>query len=183
MENSFLSVSDIIEICGIAASLITGIVAIIISVKTLKQNSKIIEESTRPYITLYFQTTIVRTPKSYFVIKNFGKTGATISSITCDYDLKKCSVAPGATLFSHIENTFLAPHQSIPYSVDIRNIVDENISLTFNIKYFTMNKKYSEVVVMNPLAFDDSPRIRDASTGQELMAISHTLQGIEEKML
>ena len=92
MASSFLTISDIIEICGIAVSLITGIVAIIISVKTLKQNSKMIEESTRPYITIYFQTTTVRTPRAYFVIKNFGNTGATISSITCDYDLKKCSV-------------------------------------------------------------------------------------------
>lgn len=55
--------------------------------------------------------------------------------------------------------------------------------LVFKIKYFTMNKKYSEVVVMNPLAFNDFPSVRDSSTDQELMAISHTLQGIEEKML
>ena len=140
MASSFLTISDIIEICGIAASLITGIVAIIISIKTLKQNSKMIEESTRPYITIYFQTTTVRTPRAYFVIKNFGNTGATISSITCDYDLKKCSLDSRATLFTHISNTFLAPQQSIPCRVDIGNIVDENISLTFKIKYFTMNK-------------------------------------------
>ena len=183
MASSFLTISDIIEICGIAASLITGIVAIIISIKTLKQNSKMIEESTRPYITIYFQTTTVRTPRAYFVIKNFGNTGATISSITCDYDLKKCSLDSRATLFTHISNTFLAPQQSIPCRVDIGNIVDENISLTFKIKYFTMNKKYSEVFVMNPLAFNDFPSVRDSSTDQELMAISHTLQGIEEKML
>ena len=135
MESSFLSVSNIIEICGIAASLITGIVAIIISVKTLKQNSKMIEESTRPYITIYFQTTTVRTQRPYFVIKNFGNTGATISSITCDYDLKKCSVDSCATLFSHIANTFLAPQQSIPCSVNIKNIIDEENFLTFKIEY------------------------------------------------
>ena len=34
-----LTVSDVIEIVGIIASLITSIVAIAISVKTLKQNS------------------------------------------------------------------------------------------------------------------------------------------------
>ena len=94
-----------------------------------------IEESKRTYITFYFQTTNVITPRAFFVIKYFWNTGSTISSITCDYDLKKCSLDSRATLFTHIANTFLAPQQSIPCRVDIGNIVDENISLTFKIKF------------------------------------------------
>ena len=52
-----LTVSDVIEIVGIIASLITSIVAIAISVKTLKQNSRMIEDSTRPYVSVYIGNT------------------------------------------------------------------------------------------------------------------------------
>lgn len=43
-----LSTSDIIQLLGIIASLATSIIAIIISVVSLKQNSKMIADSTRP---------------------------------------------------------------------------------------------------------------------------------------
>ena len=45
--------SDIIEIIGIIASTTVSIVAIVISLITLKQNNKMIEESTRPVISIY----------------------------------------------------------------------------------------------------------------------------------
>ena len=55
-----LALSDIIEIVGIIVSAIVSIVAIVISVKTLKQtqitneqNNRMLEESTRPYVTIY----------------------------------------------------------------------------------------------------------------------------------
>lgn len=39
----FLTPSDVIQLIGILASLITSVIAIIISVLTLKQNSKMID--------------------------------------------------------------------------------------------------------------------------------------------
>lgn len=48
-----LSASDIIQIVGIIVSLITSIIAICISVKTLKQNSYVLQESTRGNICIY----------------------------------------------------------------------------------------------------------------------------------
>ena len=67
--------SDIIEIAGIIASTITSIIAIAISVKTLRQNNKMLEESTRPNIQIYsiYSDTIV-----YIMIKNFGQSSCTI---------------------------------------------------------------------------------------------------------
>lgn len=49
-----MTTTDIIEIIGIIASTTVSIVAIVISVMTLKQNSKMIEESTRPYVVFSF---------------------------------------------------------------------------------------------------------------------------------
>ena len=48
-----LSPSDYIEIVGIITSLIVSVVAVVIAVKTLKQNALLLEESTRPYVVAY----------------------------------------------------------------------------------------------------------------------------------
>ena len=48
-----MQISDIIEIISIITSLFTSIVAIIISVKTLKQSEQTLEETTRPYVCVY----------------------------------------------------------------------------------------------------------------------------------
>ena len=65
-----LTVSDIIEAIGILVSLATSVVAIFISVKTLKQNSDMIEESTRPVISVYAQSINPGVPMFYLVVKN-----------------------------------------------------------------------------------------------------------------
>lgn len=48
-----LSPSDTIQLLGIVASLITSLAAIIISLMTLRQNSKMIEDASRPVISIY----------------------------------------------------------------------------------------------------------------------------------
>ena len=62
-----LSPSDIIQICGIIASLLTSIIAIVISLVTLLQNSKMIENATRPYITIYFDYSQMGEPTGYIL--------------------------------------------------------------------------------------------------------------------
>ena len=48
LSNITLTTSDVIDLIGIFASLFIGVIAIIISILSLRQNSKMIEESTRP---------------------------------------------------------------------------------------------------------------------------------------
>ena len=67
---SELSPSDILQALGIIASFITSFVAIIISVITLRQNSKMIEESTRAVISVYAQGINTGTPMLFLVVKN-----------------------------------------------------------------------------------------------------------------
>lgn len=75
-----LSVSDIIEIIGIVSSSAVSIIAIIISIKTLKQthitniqNNRMLEEATRPYISIYLDSITICEQDSFFVLKNFGQ--------------------------------------------------------------------------------------------------------------
>lgn len=48
-----LTVSDIIQIASIMVALILGVISIIISVATLKQNTKIIKESNKAQIEIF----------------------------------------------------------------------------------------------------------------------------------
>ena len=61
MKNIFdsLSISDTIQLFGIIASFVTSIIAIVISVITLRQNSKMIESASRPIISLYIDAITV----------------------------------------------------------------------------------------------------------------------------
>lgn len=68
-----LTTSDIIQIIGIATSLITSVTAIAISVLTLRQNSKMIENSTRPYIGIYIAHTYIKDIAVYLVVKTLAR--------------------------------------------------------------------------------------------------------------
>ena len=78
---SKLTPSDIIQILGIIASFLTAFVAIVISLVTMRQNSKMIEESSRAIISIYPQSINTGTPMLFMVIKNFGKSPAIIVNL------------------------------------------------------------------------------------------------------
>ena len=75
-----LTASDIIDLLGIAASLTVSVVAIIISILALRQNSKMIEDSTRPNIQIY---PVYLDHIFYIVIRNFGNSEAIIDELKC----------------------------------------------------------------------------------------------------
>ncbi len=178
-----LTPTDIIEIIGILASLITSIVAIVISVKTLKQNSQMIEESTRPYIVIYSRTTNFQSPSYYIVLKNFGQTGATITSFECDYDFSICSYNSEHIPFEHIKGTFIAPGQSYICSINPLKLFKEPTNMHFAITYNADKHYYTESFTINPLADSDLIQTRASTKDKELRNISYTLQDLVEKQL
>ena len=70
----FFTISDWIQFIGVMVSFAVGIASIIIAVITLRQNSKMIAESTRPYIVVQFERAYTSTLRCYFVVKNYGQT-------------------------------------------------------------------------------------------------------------
>ena len=79
----FFTISDWIQFIGVMVSFAVGIASIIIAVITLRQNSKMIAESTRPYIVVQFERAYTSTLRCYFVVKNYGQTGAKITDFKC----------------------------------------------------------------------------------------------------
>lgn len=179
-----MSTYEIIQIAGIIISAFTSIVAIVISVKTLCQNSKMIEESTRPYITVYTNTTYFGEPTLYLVIKNFGSTSATISNFYCDTNLEEYSYLETIKPFSDINGLNLAPNQKISYPIKTRNESNElikNIKISFD--YSDKFKVYSENKVINLSEYYNSADLRIYNENEPFKSVAYSIEDISEKML
>lgn len=178
-----LSPSDIIEILGIVMSLVTSIIAIAISVKTLKQNSDMIEESTRPYVVIYSEITNFQNPSYYLILKNFGQSGAVITSLDCDHDLAQYSYSEQFVPFSNIAGTFIAPGQSFLCCIDSHKFLKESGVIHLSIKYKANGNIYSDSFNINPKAYSDLVQTRATTKNDELKIISYALQNLVEKQL
>lgn len=107
-----------IEIILSVITAITSIIAIAISIKTLKQNNLMIESSSRPYIQIYGIKTDLGFPSYTLVIKNFGQSSGTIKSLKSNMDLSAISLDSDKAPFSYIQNTTLVPNQSLRADVN-----------------------------------------------------------------
>lgn len=184
-----LSTSDLI-------SLIISLASIAIAILTLRQNNKMIEASTRPYITVYGTMVTIESSNTYFVLKNFGNTGAkiTLFSPSCDisqYDYIKNKLASSVTLncpFENIEGTFLAPQQSTYLYVDVDKAIKDNVHIiNFKIRYTANNKSYDEDVDINLdnyyMVAKNRPNPNSKIPEGYLQYISSSLQELVERKL
>ncbi len=152
---SSLSPSDVIEIIGIIVSTSVSIIAIIISVKTLKQaqitneqNNRMLEESTRPYIAIYLDAITICEQNSFFVLKNFGQSPGKIILFEFDPILKTLQTGqePGDKLineqYDFVKGLTLAPGQSKMMLCKVTLIPKDTV--TFKIGYVFSQKYYEE---------------------------------------
>ena len=171
-----LTASDYVELIGIITSLITSIVAIVISVKTLMQNNKMIEESSRPYVTISKEVIDINFPKEYLVLKNYGTSGAEILDITCNVPIDTLISASALKRdpFSYLIGTFIAPNQSFCPIFSSKNL-DEDV-LIFTIKYKTEDKVYTTVSKIKVQQDHGISYSKSLINGKELELIAKTLQ-------
>lgn len=71
-----LDASNFIQLLGILVSLLTSVIAIIISLKSIKQNSEMIKNASKPVISIYIDAITICEQTSFFVLKNFGTSPA-----------------------------------------------------------------------------------------------------------
>lgn len=173
-----LNNSDIIQLIGIIVSLLTSLTAIAISVKTLIQNSKMIEESSRPYIGIYGAGIYAQTPKYYLVVKNFGQSSAHITSFMYDFDLAQCASKNCPEPFLHIENSTLMPGQSFQSIIDLNKTLQKTDSINFHVGYCSGTHKYEDDILVNLQATITNFVQFSTTKGNELSIISETLQDI-----
>jgi len=177
-----MSISDIIQLCGIIVALAIGIVSIIISVTTVKQNSKMIEESTRPLISVYGESINPSSPMFYIVVKNFGSSPAVITKF--DYDFDFMAAYPfnsNRDFLKDLINSSIAPNQSKICHLDYSKI---NIPVTFTIEYKSSSKTYNDSMTVDLKAGSNMITSKSGSqSGTELKTIAYTLQEMLQKSL
>lgn len=176
-----LDVSDQINLVAVLVSLFVGVVSIIIAVVTLRQNSRMIEESSRPYITVYDNHTNFQDVCYYIIVKNFGQTGAKITKFETDHDLALLVPKDFPKPFEHLVGTVLAPNQSFKAALFLSHAQQRFHSIKFDIEYCAYGKKYSEQVILCPDAMADLPVVRASTKDKELKIISYALQDLVEK--
>jgi hypothetical protein len=180
-----MSQSDVIQLGGIFVALAVGVVSIIISVISLRQNSKMLEESTRPIISIYGSMTNFGSQQFYFVIKNFGQTPTTITKFTSSYDFSINHAYAGNTnrdWLSTLRGAILAPGQSKICALDYNTI---NQPVTFTVEYKSSTKTYNDEITVDLKAGAAMLVAKsDAkSEKEELRNISYTLQELIQKNL
>lgn len=179
-----MALSDWINAVLCVLSFILAAISVITVIITLKQNNKMIENSTRPYIVLYSNVTYFQDTKFYIILKNFGQSGAIIESFTCNIDLFKYYHSDEKKPFEHINGTFIAPQQSFMVCVNPVKLYEDKVEkINFNISYSNELKKYNEEYEINFLAYTDSYLSRASTKDKELKIISYTLQDLVEKLL
>lgn len=136
---------DIINIILSILSFLLSAISVITVVITLKQNNKMIEADTRPYVVAYLIYE-EEAERIYFCVKNFGRSSAIISSLTVSPEISINKSTCGATF----KDTLIAPNQQfhlvVPHSEKMR-IVDKCIyeyKVAITYKDCTTEKQYSE---------------------------------------
>lgn len=177
---SSLSTSDKIQFIAVLVALTFGIITSVISVATLIQNGKMIEESSRPVISIYSQGIFYNGHQSlYLVVKNLGASSAHMTKfnvsqnfINCygfdaprNYidDLSKCIIAPGQSRICHLDQRKL------------------NTPVHFSISYYSNakpKKVYSEDFDIDLKAAALMPREGPLDNDKSLDRISTALEGM-----
>lgn len=175
--NVSISLSDIIQVIGIIASFAVSVIAIVISIFSLRQNSKMIEDSTRPYIGIYGNGVYVKTPTFYIILKNFGQSSAFIRAFSCDLDLTPyVSASKKRQPFGHLQGSTILPGQSYRALINLHDLMLHSDHITFHMEYSTPTHTYSEDICLNLLSYTDNLVSHKIGQNQELSIISETLQ-------
>lgn len=177
-----MSISDWINVILCILSFVLAVISVVTVVVTLRQNHKMIQNSTRPYVVAEAQVTNFQSPTFYLVIKNFGNSGAVIKEMECDIDLRLVSYREEHIPFSNLNETFIAPRQAITCCLDSLKFKENKIKgFNIRIKYTDGLMDYSEEYYINYKAFIFSVNVRAATQGKEMMTISYALQDLVEK--
>lgn len=172
-----MNTATIINIILCVLSFVLAAVSVITVIITLKQNNRMIESSTRPYISIYGIVTDFGAPIYSIVVKNFGQSSAKITKFLCSIDLSTISYSSSHIPFDEIEELNIAPGQALMCDVKYNELKKFGKFIQFSITYVSNNKEYYENTQLN---FEVSKNLTDNynTVHEPLQTISKTLQYI-----
>lgn len=144
---SSLTPSDWIQIWGIIVSIIVSIVSISIAIATLRQNNKMIEESTRPNIQIY---PVYLNGLLYIIIKNFGSSEAIIDEVICNHKFTEEEYFGdiNGNDFDKLCGAIFCPGHALRCPLAAHSVKNETYS--FKVSYHSFRKKYYSEFAFNP---------------------------------
>lgn len=177
--------SIVVDIISIICSSILSIVAIVISLLTLKQSNNAIIESSRANIVFYVDT--LTGGQQFLMLKNFGNSMGEILDIDVypklDYSKSPKINCVSIPVITDYKNITLAPNQCIRSWFPFSNYPDTSFKIT--VKYKTLNKIYKETYPINLSYIKAIDYIRKENRNSDvpkiLSDINDTLQNISER--
>lgn len=170
---------EVWQVLGVILSSIISTLAFLWTLHESKKNAvlsrKMVEETTRPILSIYTEHTNTGSLTFYLVIKNFGKSQAFIDKID-DYGeigkLEGYFVDAYGDLLSDLCNSTLAPDQSRIIALNFSAL--EGKTIKYDLYYHSTTSSYKESCVLSITAGVKSPRVK--SDGDILREISYTLK-------
>ncbi|MDL2236802.1 site-specific integrase [Christensenellaceae bacterium OttesenSCG-928-K19] len=141
-----------------------------------------IEENSRPYITVFGSVYNFQNANYHIVIKNFGQSASTILGFCTDYDIATLSLSQDHDPFSNVVGLTLAPGQSLSCPIDVKKLPKDIGGIGFTIHYSWGRKNYHEKNYLKITSNFNIPYTRASSEGKELKIISYALQEIAERL-
>lgn len=179
---AILSISNIV-LSVLSITLV--IVSVAIAILTLRQNNKMIESSTRPYIGITCEIFNTGTMRHILMIKNYGNSAGIIESVKFDADMHGALRGRALEPFEHIEGTSILPGQVISTVIDydyLKEHVERSLGVT--VRYSSFGDKIYEDTFHIGLAVNSTRMTSRTSTkDKELQTISYTLQEIAERLV
>ena len=168
-----------------ALSVVLVIVSVVIAIGTLRQNNRMIESSTRPYVGFKIERINTGTDRCLFVLRNYGSSAAVIRRFDLGIDLSQIKSLPTEIgPFEGVENTTLLPGQQLATVFDYKKLRELAIDLRVSITYESLEKKtYIEKYPINIYMNSGMVYSRTSTGGNELKSISYSLQEIVERLL
>lgn len=162
-------------------SFVLAAISVITVVVTLRQNSKMIEESSRPVISIYPQSINPGQPMFYLVVKNFGHSTAYLTEFISSFDFSECyNIDSSKDYIGQLSSCTIAPGQSYICHMDYQKIPDK---VHFSVKYKSSTKSYSEEIDVDLKSGVNMPTRKYATPGKEVLSISYSLQELLLKNL
>lgn len=180
-----MSIFSSIQVVSTIIASIAAICSIYISLRTLKQNATMIENSTRPYVVIYSTMVNFSSPVIYVVLKNFGASSAYITHFECmNFDLKELAYDSNRIPFDGICNSHLSPGQKYLFALQPHKLqITPEEGIIFKLSYSSSGKNYTEEYCIKTSINHNIASSRASFTENELRTISYTLQEFVERNL
>lgn len=170
-------------------SFLLAVISIAIVIISIRQNNKLLEANSRPYISAFLSN---QNQNIVLTIKNFGNSSAYITDFVSSADFSKLSPSSQITPFKNFKGSMLAPGQAVSCGFKYRTFADAYDSFTLTISYTSdfsnkhkiRKKNYVNKIDINVKAFRELFYIgSDPKSGKELKHIAKTLHSIDMKLV